>query len=544
LISCSFYVLAGILSNKQLQEELMESIMEVIPEALPGRVIFLSYRSIDDDPPPENQKGRYVEYLWRQLRWELNRLGVPKATLWRDRNEICPGDKWAESIRGELRKSDLFVALLSRNYIESEWCEEELSTMVSRVSEFDENLRHRRIFRADKNRIPDERVPLHLREIQAVRFYDEDKEYKREDEFFYRGKIIREDKYFDAVRALAESIHNRLEELGVQMRRASPTAKVAPIRNTGRVVYVAKPALDMIYHYKTLTNELIRSGFRVLPDVEHELPEAGENVRSIVVDALNQSELSVHLLGERLGGRPDGLDEAIGPFQLKSAAASATNRGDFSRIIWAPKLFSVDGTSPPSLIRDPFEVLSRFGRRLDTDQVDSDLPAKFNEFVVQRLERRVLNRTAAIPRLTNKTAYLHCALDDRQFALAVAKELKKNGFAPVIRPQVASSADDRDIAEAALMALASHVVLCWERAPAAALLKEFSNRSLNDWRAKHRAQSIPLIIGPPKSTEKMEVVELGGIGEDISTTIDATDDGAIAGAVRNELIPFMEKNLV
>ena len=80
-----------------------------------SRSVFLSYRRLDDEPPPELPGGAgVVRYFWRQLRWELDRLGVPNAILWRDRGKISPADAFSVIIREELQKADLFIAFLSR----------------------------------------------------------------------------------------------------------------------------------------------------------------------------------------------------------------------------------------------------------------------------------------------------------------------------------------------------------------------------------------------------------------------------------------------
>ena len=63
----------------------------------------------------------FVSYLLRQLRWELKQLGVPRAILWQDRAKIDPGDYWSETIRKALNSAELFVAILSKNYITSAW---------------------------------------------------------------------------------------------------------------------------------------------------------------------------------------------------------------------------------------------------------------------------------------------------------------------------------------------------------------------------------------------------------------------------------------
>lgn len=275
----------------------------------------------------------YVTHLRKQLRWELNQLGVPDATVWMDRCKIQPGDVWSEVLNEELQKADLFIALLSRNYINSDWCEREISTMAARVATFEREARHQRIFRVDKDRVPDERLHEALRNVQAIRFFELDKEMNREEEFSYRGQVRGGNKYYDAIRMLAEAIHRRLDELGVEMGPQSKPLTIPPPALNGRAVFVVKPARDMNAPYDALTSELTRRGYCVLPDPATELPETAEDAQSAIVSGLAEAELSIHLLGERTGVRPDGLNTDIVPFQLECAAAEADRRPAFYRMI-------------------------------------------------------------------------------------------------------------------------------------------------------------------------------------------------------------------
>src|SRR3954453_3443180 len=85
--------------------------------------VFFSYRRLDDQPPPESPDADgFVRYLWRQLRNGLGRRGAAHAILWRDRGKIEPADDFTDKIMQALREADLFLAVLSRNYIDSPWC--------------------------------------------------------------------------------------------------------------------------------------------------------------------------------------------------------------------------------------------------------------------------------------------------------------------------------------------------------------------------------------------------------------------------------------
>ena len=181
-----------------------------------AREVFVSYRRVDDEPPPGPPKRRgFVAYLLLQLRWELKQLGVPDALLWQDRTHIEPGDIWSDAIFKALNNAELFVAILSCNYITSDWCKNELCTMATRVEKLDADSGQRRIFRVDKNNVPEDSIPEILRRIQAVPFYSESDEEGGIDEFYWRGRVRRTREYEEAVNKLARAICKRLKELGV-----------------------------------------------------------------------------------------------------------------------------------------------------------------------------------------------------------------------------------------------------------------------------------------------------------------------------------------
>src|SRR5262245_55343294 len=246
-------------------------------EAREAREVFVSYRRLDDELPPDcsSDSGGFVGYLLRQVRYDLRQMGVPDAVLWRDRAKIELGDRWSEAIHKALNSAELIVAILSRNYVTSDWCAKELSAMASRIAMLDAEDGQRPIFRVDKHSVPEHEIPETLRCIQAVRFYREDDETKRVDEYFWRGKVRRSDDYDRAVHDLARAICERLDKLGIPLTplHSDPPSLSAytHYRSNGRVVFVAKPASDMEEAYRTLVRELRGTGEGVTPDAAKRL---------------------------------------------------------------------------------------------------------------------------------------------------------------------------------------------------------------------------------------------------------------------------------
>jgi hypothetical protein len=505
-----------------------------------ARSVFVSYRVLDDEPPPgEPEDSGFVRYLSRQLRWELDQLGVPDAVLWRDRVKIFPADDWSQVIFDELSKADLFLAVLSKNYVRSSWCTREISTMASRIENLAAEARPRRIFRVDKHSVPEEQIPSPLRGVQAVRFYAKDRETKRDVEYFWRGVVRRKQEYIDAIHELAVALYERLVQLGLPVQAEAPQQIETAALNKGPVIFVAKPGGDMVDEYQTLTRELSRKGYRVVPDPDKCLPSDGEAVRALIIDALATSTASVHILGERTGGRPDGLDIDLVPLQLASAAVEAKKmKTSFQRLIWAPKVLPRDAAiSAPARLRDPLQVLERFDQRLPSDQIDGDTPTRFNEFVLQRLGGEI-----RVPAVEARAIYIYSSSSDRKFGLSIARELKRNGFAPLLKaPSSEGTAQQLAQAEQKVLSRVRCVIVCWDAQTRAQIMTDVMDPALQTWRGAGRKDNkLILVLGPPESEAKAEVAEFG-FGPDVDCVVDTTRTENTMAAIDGHLVPALEQ---
>jgi hypothetical protein len=351
------------------------------------REVFISYRSLDNLPPSDgrNRHG-FVNYLLRQVRSRLQEDGVPHA-IWQDRSQIEPGDIWSQAIFDALNRAELFVAILSKNYIRSSWCTKELCTMKKRVKMLGAPAGEHRIFRVDKHKVPEDQVPKALRRIQAVQFYREDNDAKCVDEFFWGGKVRFSKEFDKALLQLTSAIGKRLEKSGIRFApKGPPEHRVFNARpSNGRVIFVAKPAFDMVEYYRNLVEELRGTGFDITPDPDKDLSKRAQ--RSSIAKALAEAEASIHLLGTRTG------DMDLVPMQLAAAAEETKRKPGFERLIWAPTvLLAETSTRAKRVRRDPLKILTEFGQQLlEADQIDSNTASSFNAFVLQRLERRRLS---------------------------------------------------------------------------------------------------------------------------------------------------------
>src|SRR5262249_49133334 len=149
-------------------------------------VIFVSYRSIDDETPPDTPKRPgFVTHLQQQIKYELRTTrGVQNPLVWFDRNKIAGGDVITKELQEALAMSHIFVAVLSPNYIRSAWCRDELDCFVT------PSRPRGCLFRVDKFEVAERLIPTHLQDIRPIYFFEIDEKGRKIE--FYRGQIRRQ----------------------------------------------------------------------------------------------------------------------------------------------------------------------------------------------------------------------------------------------------------------------------------------------------------------------------------------------------------------
>jgi TIR domain len=333
--------------------------------------VFISYSRADDQPPPDADKIQgWVTFFWQQLRWELNNAGVHQAELWLDRYEIDPTEDFTVKIDEALRKARLLIPIFSPNWVQRKYCQRELSRFVelrSQDDDADDN-----IVLVKKREVLSEDVPGVLQNREGYQFFLKEPSGKLR-EFYWRG--LQDDKaYYDLVRQVADRIARRL------MVKVKPTLHEPSVATNGRTIYLAAPADELRDCWLRLANDLRGSGYTVLP-VDGRLSDTLPAAEAEISDALAKAELSVHLLGESEGGKPDGSEETLARLQLRLAREHAGREVGLPRVLWAPKWLPERQGGK----RDPFEVVRRFGGLSPGEEVYGEEVTDLSQWLRGRL---------------------------------------------------------------------------------------------------------------------------------------------------------------
>ena len=90
--------------------------------------LFISYRRVVNEGP-----DRWVSSFEKSLRVHLNRYLVGKVEIWRDENQLHTGDDWREKLVEALESTAIYLAIISRTYLDSSECRNELDLMLGKL---------------------------------------------------------------------------------------------------------------------------------------------------------------------------------------------------------------------------------------------------------------------------------------------------------------------------------------------------------------------------------------------------------------------------
>jgi hypothetical protein len=265
----------------------------------------------------------------------------------------------------------------------------------------------------------------------------------------------------------------------------------------------------MLGGYNRLVNDLIGNGYTVVPDPAENIP-LDTSATAYIDAALQQAEISVHLLGEKAGPTPEDAQPPIVKLQLERAAAKQRKANDefsFHRLICAPKVLESgrdDATATRE--RNPVDVLMQFAEACTTDKIVGDSVTDFTTFLKQHLKNivpaRSLTEQTPARMKGNRRVYVYHSREDESYGLKLAKifrERKVEAVLPVLDgPDIqVENFHNQKLLEC------DAVALCWASASEVWVRAQASG--LRDWQKLGRAQQFSyraLIAAPPPGNRK------------------------------------------
>ncbi|PIB35820.1 hypothetical protein BFP72_10665 [Reichenbachiella sp. 5M10] len=388
--------------------------------------ILLAYHTLDDQPIGGGEKG-WVTNFYRFLSTLVEQVsGRPSKIKLVNEND---------SHVDLYNSSATLVAIFSKDFLNN-------PTLINGVNLFASSAKENgslqlggisRLYKVIKFPIDvDEYLPDYS-DILSYDFYQIDSLTGEPQEFrrFFGNEAERS--YWMKMVDMAYDIHQVQQKLAELSTEQSSVAEI----EKDKTIYLANSGVDMIIQRDIVKRELIRHGYRVLPD--QSLPKEVHSLEVAVKRDLESCCLSIHLIGEDYGYTPRGSELSVVDIQNKIASQytyevhekNKKKRGGdkFSRLIWlSPDLKNV--TERQKIF---IEDLKSDAAALDEAEVLQiplqELKSIIREELVTggRFKAKEIHEDRSLPDEGN-IIYLICDQLDVESSQPIAGYLKEKGY--------------------------------------------------------------------------------------------------------------------
>lgn len=274
--------------------------------------LFISYRRASNEGPDE-----WIDNFCQQLGAHLRDV-VGDVKIWRDTAQLRAGEEWRREIADALDSSAVFLAIISRTYLESDECRKELDHFLGRLKTAND-ASPRQIVPIFKHP-PKKDQPL-PQEINA-----------RGRHTFYRVDD-KSSEHWSEVMPLGEGMYEFRKTLGQVaqdlMRTLEEFKGIAKKKALGKV-FLACVGPELQKQRAQLRSELIQRGYAVVPESEYlwHTDDCGAQIARDLADA----KLCVHLVSP--GASVEDGTSRNARRQLELAHAEMRNRGCPAPLVW------------------------------------------------------------------------------------------------------------------------------------------------------------------------------------------------------------------
>jgi hypothetical protein len=385
--------------------------------------LFISYAHIDNQPLTPEQQGwvsRFHALLEALLSMRMGR----KAKIWRDR-KLSGNDIFADEIVAQFPKTALLIFVLTPRYIASEWCTREVREFCEAAQQSGgivvEN--KSRVIKVIKTPVDSEGpLPPVLKEVLGYPFYIfDDEQTPLELDPAYGPDMAQ--KYNLKMAKLAWDIAQQLKNL----EAAVPDEQIVSERASSKpAIYLAECSWDQRQAREALEAELQLHGYPILPDRQLPRDEAGYVAEAARL--LEQSKLSIHLVGASYGAVPDGPTQKSVVVLQNELAVYRSKSAGLRRVIWLSEKTESQHPEQRGFIETLHKsVEAQFGADLligDFETLKGAVHSALEKLKKPEPAAAATGASAGGARLV----YLLCDQRDRQATRPLRKFLKSQGL--------------------------------------------------------------------------------------------------------------------
>lgn len=272
--------------------------------------LFISYRHVSNDA-----QDTWVDAFCKQLHAALRDL-VGDVSIWRDQGQLRAGQPWRQEVAEALDGAAIFLAIISRTYLDSDECRVELDRFLGWLKDPAHGRKIVPIFKHPPK--PDQELPHEMGQIHRHEFFRIDPPGSaRFREFSPSDDKDRE--FWETLGRVAQDIMVALEELKGFVRQ----------RAVGKV-FVARVSPELQFERERLRSDLLQRGYHVVPEQGY-LWNA-HNHRAAIAKDLDGARLCIHLVGSTASIEPTAAAHA--KLQIELAHDAMKRAGRPAPMVW------------------------------------------------------------------------------------------------------------------------------------------------------------------------------------------------------------------
>ena len=471
-----------------------------------GEDVFISYCH-DDNLPFGPHDRRWISYLHEELKNRLPQWSPIDIKIWRD-DGLHGNDIFPETLAIQVANVTVMVSVCTPRYLDSAWCLRELELFLA--SERDvptESGPKSRLFKVLKTAVELDDLPDPLKDLLGYQFY----EGERSLDYLLYPDEEHQLLFYLRVEELAQDI-------GALLRQLHGDKGASPKMGT---VYLATCTSDVAPKRDEVKRELRRRGYEVLPQMAFR-QEVNDLIAAVDRD-LARSQLSVHMLGERYGARPEG-DERSTPHLELVRAAEAAAQGRLAPMVWIPDDLTPSERQEASLVAD---LLA--GEPASVEVVRAPLET-FKENLLERLDSQHARPPDVPAPDGGERVYLVYDLADRAAVRALRTELESLGHVVLLPLGDGTAAQARKVHKESMVHCDAVIVYYGTATEFWVRMKLFDLVKAAGWGRKVPFRAAAVWIDAPVTPSKEEYIS------DEAMVIRATQQ-----PVRVALKPFLDR---
>lgn len=286
--------------------------------------LFISYRHASNET-----HDKWIDTFCEELHARLMEL-VGEVEIWRDNAEIRAGDQWRPEIVAALDTAAIFLAIISKTYLDSDVCRNELDRFLGHAK--NEAFMRRRIVPIFKQPPKsDQDFPQELGELHHHEFFQWDPPGSNRFQEFGPGKgDTAARQYWETFERLAQDLMDQLETLkGNARKQAAGT------------VYLASVGPELYSEREKLRSDLQQRGYLVAPEREYLWNASG--FREKIVSDLAAAKLCVHLVASTASIVPETPERVR--LQLELATESMKSNAKPLPLVWIQPASQIDASA-------------------------------------------------------------------------------------------------------------------------------------------------------------------------------------------------------